>query len=140
MPFVQWDREQRFLLPFNGLFWFSVLPDRRRSTPLHDVHDGLVHVVLRPQCTLWGDFHDLKIYLFLIAQAGIGGVAAPSLPVSKWQGREVFKNAAFGQWHTLPLDKPPIVASYPSFLKSRRCFRHDSRSFCKPVLANRENS
>src|SRR5262245_66338327 len=86
MPCVQWDREQRPLLPFHGPLGFSFLPDGGGPFPFRDVHDRLVYMVLRLQLALWGDLHDLKIHIFLIAQAGIGGLPAPSLPVFEWQG------------------------------------------------------
>ena len=93
MPCVQRDREKRSLLPFNGFPGFSFLPDGAGAFTFHDVHDRLVHVVFRLQFTLGGDFHDLKVHILLIAEAGIGGLPAPSLPVFEWQGGQVSKNA-----------------------------------------------
>src|SRR6478672_11934546 len=81
MPCVQRDREKRTLLPFNGFPGFSFLPDGAGAFTFHDVHDRLVHMVFRLQFTLGGDFHDLKVHILLIAEPGIGGLPAPSLPV-----------------------------------------------------------
>ena len=124
MPGVQRDGEQRTLLPLNGLLGLAWLPYRRGASPVHDVHDRVVHMALGFQFGLGGNFHQLEVVDFLLAQSSVGGLAPSSLPIAQRKRGEVLERASLIQRNALLLDKILVGAFYIPSVESLRLFYH----------------
>ena len=118
VPGVKGDRQQRALAPLDGVLGLALLPDGGGALAAHDVHHGVVHVALGLQRARRRDLDDLQAVVFLVAQAGVGDLAAAALPVGQRQRGQVGERAAFIQRRALAADEVLVRASDVPVLKA----------------------
>src|SRR5579862_4586142 len=92
-------------MPLNRVLGLAFLPNGGCAAATHDVHGRIVHVVLGLELATGWDLHDLQAIGLVIAQPGVGHLAAAALPIGQLQVAQVGQGAALVQRRALALDE-----------------------------------